>query len=89
MPVAYTAPLKSVGKTDMSGLLNSLKAQEAAKAAQKKAVVDQMNARQKAADKMLAEAEGYDVSKLIPPLREHLKTYYNQKLQEINNFAGS
>lgn len=87
MPVAYTAPLKSVGETDMSGLLNSLKAQEAAKAAQKKAVVDQMNARQKAADKMLAEAEGYDVSKLIPPLREHFKTYYNQKLQEINNFA--
>lgn len=87
MPVAYTAPLKSVGKTDMSGLLNNLKAQEAAKAAQKKAVVDQMNARQKAADKMLSEAEGYDVSKLIPPLREHFKTYYNQKLQEINNFA--
>jgi hypothetical protein len=87
MPVAYTAPLKSVGKTDMSGLLNNLKAQEAAKAAQKKAVVDQMNSRQKAADKLLAETEGYDVSKLIPPLRDHFKTYYNQKLEEINNFA--
>lgn len=87
MPVAYTAPLKSVAKTDMSGLLDGLKAQEAAKAAQKKAVVDQMNARQKAADKLLAETEGYDVSKLIPPLRPHFKTYYSQKLQDINNFA--
>lgn len=87
MPVAYTAPLKSVQATDMSGLLNSLKANEAAKAAQKKAVVDQMNARQKAADKLLAETEGYDVSKLIPPLRDHFKTYYGNKLEEINNFA--
>jgi len=87
MPVAYTAPLKSVEGPDMSGLVNSLKAQQAAQAAQKKAIVDQMNARQKAADKMLSEAEGYDVSKLIPPLRQHFSDYYNQKLQDINNFA--
>ena len=86
MPVAYTAPLQ--GETlDMSGLMDSIQARQAEEAARKKAIVDQMQARQKAADKMLSQTEGYDVSKLIPPLREHFKSYYNQKLQEINNFA--
>ena len=86
MPVAYTAPLQ--GETlDMSGLMDSLQVRQAQEAARKKAIVDQMQARQKAADKMLSEAEGYDVSKLIPPLRDHFKTYYNQKLQDINDFA--
>lgn len=86
MPVAYTAPLQ--GETlDMSGLMDSLKVRQAEEAARKKAIVDQMQARQKTADKMLSQVDGYDVSKLIPPLREHFKTYYNQKLEEINNFA--
>ena len=86
MPVAYTAPLQGES-LDMSGLMDSLKVRQAEEAARKKAIVDQMQARQKAADKMLSEAEGYDVSKLIPPLRDHFKTYYNQKLQDINDFA--
>ena len=87
MPVAYTTGLSAPTPTDFNKTLATLGQQQARRAAQQKAIMDQMQARQKATDKMLSEVEGYDVSTLIPPLREHFKTYMGQKMQEIQNFA--
>ena len=87
MPVAYTTALSTTPGADFTKTLATLGQQQARRAAQQKAIMDQMQARQKATDKMLSEVEGYDVSKLIPPLREHFKTYVGQKMQEIQNFA--
>lgn len=87
MPVAYTTALSTTPGADFNKTLATLGQQQARRAAQQKAIMDQMQARQKATDKMLSEVEGYDVSKLIPPLREHFKTYMGQKMQEIQNFA--
>jgi hypothetical protein len=87
MPVAYTTGLSITTGADFKQTLATLGQQKKMMAEQQKAIVDQMKSRQKAADKLLSETEGYDVSKLIPPLRQHFKDYYNQKLQEINNFA--
>lgn len=71
----------------MSNLLNTVKARQQESALQQKAIMDRMQSRQKAADQILSQAEGYDVSLLIPPFRQHWKDFYTQKLQEINNFA--
>lgn len=87
MPVAYTTGLSTTPGADFNKTLATLGQQQARRAAQQKAIMDQMQSRQKATDKMLSEVEGYDVSKLIPPLREHFKTYVGQKMQEIQNFA--
>ena len=71
MPVAYTTALSTTPGADFNKTLATLGQQQARRAAQQKAIMDQMQARQKATDKMLSEVEGYYVSKLIPPLREH------------------
>ena len=61
--------------------------QKARKAAEQKAIVDQMQARQKASEKFLSETKGYDVSKLMPQARPLFEEYVNEKMQEIYNFS--
>ena len=57
------------------------------KAAEQKAIIKQMKARKDAADKYLSDVEGYDISKLIPPLRPHFKKYMNEEMQKIYDFS--
>ncbi len=87
MPVAYTAPLQPRQGADFSGSIAALGQQRAQKAAQEQAIMKQMEARQKATNKMLSEVDGYDVSKLIPPFRQHFKDMLAGKMEEIQNFA--
>ena len=87
MPVAYTAPLQPRQGADFSGSIAALGQQRAQKAAQEQAIMKQMQSRQKATNKMLSEVDGYDVSKLIPPFRQHFKDMMAGKMEEIQNFA--
>ena len=87
MPVAYTAPLQPRQGADFSGSIAALGQQRAQKAAQEQAIMKQMEARQKATNKMLSEVDGYDVSKLIPPFRQHFKDMMARKMEEIQGFA--
>ena len=87
MPAAYTTPLPATPGADFNKTLATLGQLQARKAAQQKAIVNQMESRQKAADKLLSETQGYDVSKLIPPLRSHFNDYVQQKMAEIQGFA--
>ena len=87
MPVAYTAPLQPRQGADFSGSIAALGQQRAQRAAQEQAIMKQMEARQKSTNKMLSEVDGYDVSKLIPPLRQHFKDYMATKMEEIQGLS--
>ena len=76
MAVAYTEKLPQIGKADFSG-----------RRPNQKGIMDQMKSRREAADKLLSKVEGYDISKLIPPLRDHFKTYMNQEMEKIYDFS--
>jgi len=87
MPVAYTTGLSTTPGADFTKTLAALQQQKARKAAEQKAIVDQMQARQKASEKLLSDTKGYDVSKLMPQARPLFEEYVNEKMQEIYNFS--
>ena len=87
MPVAYTTGLSAAAPTDFNKTLATVAEQQERRAAQQKAIMDQMQARQKAADKMLSEVKGYDVSKLMPQARPLFEEYVNEQMQDIYNFS--